>query len=287
MIFAVNLQLRAPGMRFALVVAMAGLVLPACARRYRVEGMVVQVEPGRGTMLVSHRAVPGYMPAMVMPFRVESASELSDLDPGDRIAFELRVRKDGAVARKIAQSSRGLEGAGEEDLVLPDPAEKLPPGALVPDFALTDQTSRRVRLSDFRNRVVAVNFIYTRCPLPEVCPRLAASFARLQRRFAGRMGKDLVLLSITLDPQYDTPPVLSEYARKWRADADAWKFLSGPAGEIEAVARRFGVVYWPEEGLITHTNSTALIGRDGRLIARVEGSSFEPEQLGDLVAQYL
>jgi protein SCO1/2 len=273
-------------MRYALVIAMAALILPACARRYRVEGLVVHVEPARGTMLVSHRAVPGYMPAMVMPFRVESASELSDLDPADTIAFELRVRKDGAVARNIALSSNSPEGAGE-DFVVPDPPEKLSPGAMVPEFSLTDQTGTRVRLSDFQGRVVAVNFIYTRCPLPEVCPRLAASFARLQRRFADQMGKDLVLFSITLDPQYDTASVLSEYGRKWRANAAAWKFLTGPGAEIEGVARRFGVVYWPEEGLITHTNSTAIIGRDGRLIARVEGSSFDPEQLGDLIAQYL
>ena len=237
-------------------------------------------------MLVSHRAVRGYMPAMVMPFRAQTASELSNLHPGDRITFELRVRKSGALARNITVSSAGLEGAGGE-LVIPDPADMLSLGALVPDFVLMDQTGRQLQLSDFRDRIVAVNFIYTRCPLPEVCPRLAASFAQLQRRFADRMGRDLVLFSITLDPQYDTPKVLSEYARKWRADPAAWKFLSGSAAEIEGIARRFGVVYWPEEGLITHTNSTAIVGRDGRMIARVDGSSFEPQQLGDLVAQNL
>lgn len=273
-------------MRRAIIVALAALALTACVRRYRVEGLVVQVEPARGTMLVSHRAVRGYMPAMVMPFRVETASELSDLSPGDRIAFELRVRKDGAVARDISKSSGGLDGVAD-DLAIPDPPDKVSPGAIVPDFSLTDQTGRQVRLSDFRGRVVVVNFIYTRCPLPEVCPRLAASFARLQKRFAEEMGRDLVLFSITLDPQYDTPAVLAEYARKWRADPAGWKLLSGSAVEIEAVARRLGVVYWPEEGLITHTSSTALVGRDGQLIALVEGSSFEPEQLGDLVAEYL
>jgi protein SCO1/2 len=260
--------------------------MTACARRYQVEGLVVQVEAGRGTMLVSHGAVPGYMPAMVMPFRVENASDLRDVDPGDRIAFELRVSKSGTFARKIAIAADEMEGTGDSFLI-PDPPEKLSPGAAVPDFSLIDQAGARLRFSDLRNRVAIVNFIYTRCPLPEVCPRLAASLARLQRRFSDRMGKDLVLLSITLDPQHDTPSVLADYARKWRADAATWKFLTGPIAEIEAVARRFGIVYWPEEGLITHTSSTAIVGGDGRLIAFVEGSSFEPQQLGDLVAQYL
>jgi protein SCO1/2 len=214
------------------------------------------------------------------------SQELNHLSSGDLITFELQVRKDRAVARNIVIASKGLEG-GEDDFELPAPAGKLSPGAIVPDFVLTDQEGRRVRMSDFQDRVIAVNFIYTRCPLPEVCPRLAASFARLQKRFGDRMGRDLVLFSITLDPQHDTPAVLSEYGRKWGAEPAGWKFLTGSAAEVEVVASRFGVVYWPEEGLITHTNATAIIGRDGRLIARVEGWSFQPEQLGDLVAQYL
>ncbi len=273
-------------MRAVLLVLSMALLLPACARRFRVDGMVLQVEPHRGALLVSHRAIPGVMPAMVMLVRVEKASELLGVRAGSRVHFELRIERGAAVARNLRNAQIVLDGAGS-DLTLPEPPQKVQPGGSVPDFVLTDQLGEMVRFSSMRGRIVIVNFLYTRCPLPEVCPRLAASFARVQRRFSDRMGSELVLLSITLDPRHDQPAVLAEYARKWRASPAAWKFLTGSEVDVEAVASALGVIYWPEEGLITHTSSTALVGRDGRLLATVDGSSFEADQLGDLVAQYL
>ena len=149
----------------------------------------------------------------------------------------------------------------------------------MPDFSLTDQNGALVRLSSLQGQVVAIDFIYTRCPLPDVCPRLSANFARLQKRFAGKMA----LLSITLDPQHDTPQVLAEYAARWRADSHTWLFLTGPDDDIRKIAGHFGVVFWAEEGAITHTSTTAIIDRTGKLAAMVEGSSFTSQQLIDLV----
>ena len=119
------------------------------------------------------------------------------------------------MARRVVKTGDGEIAA---------PKEKLRPGDAIADFELRDQHGQMVRLSDFRGKVVAIDFIYTRCPLPDVCPRLSASFATLQKRFAGR---DLVLLSITVDPEYDTPAVLAEYARRWGADSRGWRFLTG------------------------------------------------------------
>src|SRR5262249_51220814 len=152
-------------------------------------------------------------------------------------------------------------------------------GAGVPDFELIDQSGAPLRLRDLDGKIVAVDFIYTRCPLPDVCPRLSANFAQLQRRFAGRMGTDLVLLSITIDPQYDTPEVLAKYAKIWGAKLAGWRFLTGSAEEVQRVAARLGMTYWPEEGLLTHTSQTAVIGRDRTLRAIVEGSSYTAGQL--------
>ena len=101
------------------------------------------------------------------------------------------------------------------------------------------------------------------------------------------MPKDLVLLSITIDPRFDTSEVLLKYAKIWNARPEGWRFLTGPDAEIEIVARRFGMNYWPEEGLITHTSQTGIIGRNGRLAAAVDGSSFAPVQLGDLIEREL
>jgi protein SCO1/2 len=157
----------------------------------------------------------------------------------------------------------------------------------VPDFELNDQSGHSIRLSGFHGRVVAVNFIYTRCPLPEVCPRLASNFALVQRRFREQLGNELILLSVSMDPKYDTPEVLEEYSKAWGSDPQGWYFLTGSDQAIRTVADRLGLVYWPEEGSLTHTSLTCLIGRDGRLEARVNGSAYEARQLGDLIARQL
>jgi len=277
-----------PRIAFFLVI-LSALLLSACARHYRVQGLVLDVNPNDKTMIVSHRAIPGYMDAMAMPFRVRSASELDSLKRGDQVEFELVVRKRASVAEKVRAGTRAEVAnarRGEAPLPLPVPAEKLALGMPLPDFQLMNQSAQPVRMSDFGGRIVAVNFIYTRCPLPEVCPRLAANFAHLQKRFRERMGKDLALLSITLDSQHDTSAVLTDYAKRWGA-REGWQFLTGDSADIRRIANHFGLVYWPEDGLLTHTSQTGIIDRDGRLAALIEGSSYEEDQLGDLIARQL
>lgn len=264
------------------------LLFAGCARHVPVRGMVLGVNATEQSVTISHGEIPLYMPAMSMPFRVRRASELSGLYPGAQVEFRLVARKSGSYIEHLRRIGAGgvIEDQGDR-IVLPPNPEQVPVGAGMPDFALTDQLNRRVRLSDFRGQVVAVDFIYTRCPLPDVCPRLSANFAGLQKRFGERIGRDLTLLSITIDPQYDTPDVLLRYAKIWNARPEGWRFLTGPDREIEIVARRFGMNYWPEEGLITHTSQTGVIARDGTLAAKVDGSSFAASQLGDLIGREL
>jgi protein SCO1/2 len=133
--------------------------------------------------------------------------------------------------------------------------------------------------------VVAVAFIYTRCPLPDYCPRLMTNFRAVRARFERRMDRDLVLLTVTFDPQHDTSAVLGEDARRYGADSPGWHFLAGTKNEIARVCALFGVEFWPEEGLITHKPRTAVIDRDGRL-ATIEGKDYSGVQLGDLVKLY-
>ena len=260
---------RVPGI-FALALALA---LTACVRHYRVQGVVLQVNPAQPSITVSHRAIPGYMDAMAMPFRVKRASELDGITPGSRVRFVLR----GGEASQIK-----IERTAIGDVVLPKMPERVAVGSPAPDFALTDQSGRVVRLSGLRGLPVVIDFIYTRCPMPDVCPRLSANFARLQKRF----GENVMLLSITLDPEYDTPEVLSDYAHRWRASPN-WLFLTGAPQSIRDLAGRFGVIYWPEEGVLTHTSATAVIDKQGRLAALLEGSSCTSQQLLDLVASSL
>jgi protein SCO1/2 len=274
------------------------LILAACsaraAQRYPVSGLVVKVDKEHRSMVVSHEAIAGLMDAMVMPFHVRKPEVLEGMQPGMRVDFTLivdqdssyaddvRVRSGDSVARDPLQARR-LQLL--DSLVAPPGArpEAVAIGQTVPDFALTDQNRRRVSLSQFSGKVVAVTFVYTRCPLPDFCLRLSNNFARLQRRFRERMGQDLILLSITFDPKYDQPDVLAQYARTWKADAEAWRFLTGPIDDMRRVYGLFGVDAFPDEGLLSHSLRTAVIDRQGKLAAVIPGNEFVPQELGDLV----
>ena len=241
----------------------------AAARSHSVDGLVVAVNPPAFT--VAHRPIPGYMQAMTMEFQAASPSELDTVRPGARVRFVLQD--------KIA---RGIRVVPPDESDMPERPVQPRIGEPAPDFNLIDQRGRPVSLGSFRGKVVALNFLYTRCPMPEVCPRLAASFASLHRQFP-----DLTLLSITIDPLWDTPEILAGYAKLWRARDDGWRFLTGSSDAVKQAATAWGLIYWPEEGAIVHTSRTAIIGRDGKLLAMVEGSSYRTDQLMNLVRHYL
>jgi protein SCO1/2 len=261
-------------MRICLLILVASC---AVAKSYPVDAIVLALDPAAQTMLVSHRPIPRYMPAMVMPFRVEHPHDLEALYPGARVQFDLVITNRYSLARNVRKS------AGADASVAP-PGDQLTIGAPLPDFQLTDQLGRTVQPEGLRGKVIAIDFIYTRCPLPDVCPRLSANFATLQRRFREQLNRDLILLSVTVDPDYDTPAVLADYAKRWAADPAAWRFLTG---DVSKLAAALGEVYWTDEGSIGHNSTTSIVNRNGCLAARVEGSNYRIDQLEHLIAREL
>ena len=234
-------------------------------------------------MTVSHDAIVGYMGPMVMPFRVADPRALRDVKAGDVIGFRLRDTS-GQIDRIRFLSA----GAADSGLTMtPAVSALVKPGEPVPDFTLTDQFGKSVTLSELKGRVVAVTFIYSRCPLPDYCPRMVANFAEVKNRFRERLDRDLTLLTVTFDPKYDTPEVLNAFAKRHAANVPGWHFLSGSSSAIAAVCASFGIEYWPDQGLITHTLQTAVIDRDGRLRASVEGRGYTARQIADLVGSIL
>ena len=172
-----------------------------------------------------------------------------------------------------------------QSLVVPNSATTaaLPVGQSIPDFKLIDQNRQPVSLGQFAGKVVAINFIYTRCALPQFCYRLSNNFAILQKRFVDRMGRDLVLLTVSFDPAHDQPEVLAAAAKTWNADSRTWHFLTGPVSDVKQVCAMFGVDAWTDEGLMTHSLHTVVVNRHGKLAANLEGNQFTAQQLGDLV----
>jgi protein SCO1 len=263
------------------------------AQKYDVTGVLLQVDRTHQSMSVSCREIPGYMGAMVMDFPVRGAKTLENLEPGATIEFSLTVDKDSSYAENVrVHPFESLEldptearrfKLMEQATAVRSAADVLHTGQPVPDFSLTDQNRQRVSLSQFAGKVVAITFIYTRCPRPDYCVRLSNNFGLLQRRFQERMGKDLVLFTVVIDPAHDQPEMLAKYAHIWKADGRSWLFLTGPLADIQQLCRKFDMAFYPDEALLVHSFHTVVIDRSGRLAANLEGNDFSAQQLGDLV----
>ena len=286
---------RIAGVLFVLAIAFARSAA-AAPKEYPVTGMIVSVDAGARSFSASIQPIPNFMQAMTMPFEVRQASELQGLAPGIVVAFALIVDGNSSHAERIRvvqyQNTEQDPFSASRLKLLSDLAAgrggpavaTLAIGAVVPDFSLLDQRRRSVSLSQFRGKVVVANFIYTTCALPTFCLRLANNFGVLQRRFARELGRDLVLLTVTFDPAHDTPDVMAKYASQWNANADTWRFLTGPPADVDRACRLFGVRAFSNEGLYDHSLHTVIIDRQGRLTANIEGNEFTATQLGDVVA---
>ena len=242
---------------------------------YEVRGIVRKVDSEKRRAVIAHEAIPGYMDAMAMEFSVPDANDLAALQPGATVSFRLsvtdtkswidRVQKiAGAVAVPEAPASAGI-GVG----------------AVVPDCALIDQSGRQFRLSDFKGRALALAFIFTRCPLPDFCPRMNEQFSVAQRELAGGADANWHLLSISIDPAYDTPERLAAYAPRFNADSARWTFATGEPGEIDKLAGAFGLRAVREGAELNHTLRTVVLDPAGRVQAIFAGNEWKPAELID------
>jgi protein SCO1 len=265
-------------------------------QRYPVRGLVLKVDAVQKTLVVSSEAIPGYMDAMTMPYSVRDTNELQGLQPGIMVDFTLVVETDTFFIEGIREHKyQGLEPdpltARRLKLLnqVANPATLKPVaiGESVPDFRLTDQRGYKVTFSKFAGKVVVLNFVYTRCALPNFCFRSSNNFGLLQERFRQRLGRDLVLLTVTFDPMHDDPGTLAKYASTWKADPNNWHFLTGTADDVRHVCELFAEDSYQDEGLMNHSLHTAIINSKGKLVANLEGNEFSAQQLGDFVQQVL
>jgi protein SCO1/2 len=198
--------------------------------------------------------------------------------PGELVTGTLEV--DDYVGRLVAITHTGSAPLPEGGLAALA-AAPLKIGDDVPDAALIDQSNRRRSLSEWHGASAVVTFIYTRCPLPNFCPLMDQNFRTLQGELADdpQLRGRVKLISISFDPEHDTPEVLAEHARKVKADTSVWTFLTGDRVTIDRVSGRLGVRAFrsPEDASqITHNLSTAIIDADGRLAHLYEGNDWTP-----------
>ena len=250
---------------------------------YQVQGVVRAVAAGESTVTIRHEAIPGFMPAMTMPFAVRATNELTGLAPGDRVAFRILVgAKDGWIDH-LQKLSAGLETnlptTGPFRLVRD--VEPLDPGDLLPDYGFTNELAQPVRLASFRGQAVAITFIFTRCPYPNFCPRMSELFADT----LARLGRDpqaptnLHFLTVSFDPDYDTPEQLQQYAQAHHYAPQRWSFLTGGLLDITALADGFGMKFWHEGEGLNHNLRTAVVDARGRVQTVLSGNTWTAETL--------
>ncbi|HVE65155.1 MAG TPA: SCO family protein [Thermoanaerobaculia bacterium] len=257
----------------------------ANAQRYELKGIVREVDAAKREVTVEHEEIPGYMDAMTMSFSVRDDPQVFEiLRAGDRLEAKLvvddgdywleQVLTKGFVSSPASETPEALPTAR---VITPEPNRGVAVGDPIPDFALTDQTGRTVRLSELRGEPVAVTFIYTRCPIATACPLTTTRFAKLDSMLAAKgFGK---LLTITVEPERDTPKVLSEYASHLKANPARWKFLTGDPKAVADVASRFGVIYYPDEGQIVHAQAVAVVDPAGRRATIYYGDNWDAEAI--------
>lgn len=256
------------------------------AKRYPVKGKVVAVDQAEHTATIDHEDIGDYMKAMQMEFEIRDEASFAKLEPGDQITGTLVV----------TDTEDWLESLIITKLPVPDPNAKPgaasvepQPGAEIPDFTLTNQDGKRIRLAQFTGRAVALTFIYTRCPDPDQCTLMSTNFAAIDKALEKEpeIYKKTHLISITFDPDYDTPKVLRSYGaghtgRYANETFQHWEFATGSKDEIKKIAEYFGLKYFVDESgeaKIIHSLRTAVIGPDGKLYKYYRRNEWKPEEI--------
>lgn len=271
------------------LLAVAVLLLAACkpaTREFQLHGQVVQVDSSKKMVVVRHGDIPGFMPGMTMPYKVQQTTDAEGLRPGDTIDAKISVLRDG--------SDFWLSGIHIDERTGNAPqaaaVQMLKPGEHVPDLELINQDGKPFHLSDFKGKAVLLTFIYTRCPLPEFCPRLSSQFSKIQDDLK-KTPDDYArthLLTVSFDTQYDTPAVMRKYGMAYlRDDASGfahWDFATAKPDKLKELANAFGLVYFEEENQISHTMNIVLIAPDGT-VSKYWSADWKTSDLEDALRQ--
>jgi protein SCO1/2 len=251
------------------------------AKRYALKGKVISVDKNAGTANIDNEPIAGFMDAMIMPYTFKPATAINQVQPGDSIAADVVVDSDKYWLENVKVTGHSDPGAK------PAASVHIPaPGDEVPDFKLVNQNGKSVSLHQYRGQILLLTLIYTRCPFPDFCPRLSHEFAAIDRQIRtdpARYGKTH-LLSISFDPAHDTPKVLRAYGFSCAGSKDPalferWEFSAIPQAELPEFADYFALTYKEEDGLLTHSLSTAVVSSDGKIVKWYHGAEWEASDL--------
>ena len=252
------------------------------AKHYPVRGKVMSKSVATQEITLRHGDVPGFMAAMTMDYSLPNAAVLEDLQPGDQIAAQIAVDPADAShywLEDVVVTAEALRKGPPAR----NPPHELVAGEPIPDVPLVDQDGHAFHLHDYKGKAVLLTFIYTRCPMPTFCPLITSHFSRIHNSLKqdATLYKQAQLVSISLDPQYDTPPVMKKYGLAYldgtEDDLKSWTFASTSPDDMKTLASAFGLEYFADGNQISHSMSTVLIAKDGRVADVWKGTDWKWE----------
>jgi len=261
---------------------------PSCHRattpagkRYPFTGRIVSIDAQDQSAIIDGDKISGFMDAMAMSYKVKPPETLAQLSPGDSISAEVVVADPDYWLENVKVTAHA------KTVPAPAATQRIPaPGDSVPDFSFTTQDSKRASIQHYRGKVLLVTFIYTRCPFPDFCPRMSSNFAEIDKQLAAdpALAAHIHLLSVSFDPEHDTPKVLRDYAFSVAHTHDPalfrrWEFAAPSRADLPKIADFFGLILQSDGGLITHNLSTTVIGPDGKIVKWYHGSDWQSSDL--------
>jgi protein SCO1/2 len=253
------------------------------SKQFSLHGKVMAKDEAAGELTVKHDDIPGFMPAMTMPYKVQDRDALREVEPGDTIDADL-ISVDGGKEYWL-QSFRITDQSGRQN-AKPAIKHALGVGDPVPDIPMVNQDGKQIHFGDFKGKSVLITFIYTRCPMPAFCPRLSSQFARIHEDLAKTPGDydKTHLLTISFDPKYDTAPVLRKYGLAY-LDNHAegfthWDFASADPADMRKIADTFGLEYFEEDNQISHSMDIVLLTPAGT-VAKYWSTQWTAAELED------
>jgi protein SCO1/2 len=262
---------------------------PAAERVFDTRGVVREIAADRRKAVIRHEEIPGYMPRMVMKLIVRDPRELAGISEGDEITFRLHATADTHWIDTIRRQGRASEGVGRlEPLFIAKPVPELKPGDAMPEATFLGESGKPVRLTDFRGRALAFTFFFTRCPLPDYCPRMNKNFRSAREILLQRVGgpTNWQFLCVSFDAEFDQPAMLTGHARAYRGtNTDRWSFAAASPDTLADLAPRLDLTVAREGGSFSHNLRTVVLDPQGRVHRQFDGNDWSAEQLAEAMAE--
>ena len=253
---------------------------PGNEKRYDLKGKVVAVEPDKHLVTISHEEIKDYMPSMTMPFNLPDDYYLQNLATGDEVTATLVIDGSHSWLENVAITRESVDPSSTTGI------NEAKEGDEVPDYQLQNQDGKAIHLHSYHGKALLLTFIYTRCPLPEYCTLMSNNFAKIDHELEKNPDayQKTHLLSISIDPEYDSPKVLRSYGaahtERYQDETFAhWEFATGTKDQIKGVAQFFGLRYFADNDQIVHGLRTVIVKPDGKVAKVYRGNDWKPEEV--------